>query len=116
GSLSADLSSLPAGSDAAFTAEPGDSVGTLTWTPTYADAGGYSVRFTAANALSGSATTLISVGNLDRAPTAGAPATAPGVGPAPRPSARRRPHRSTCWTPSPSRFGPRTRPARRSPR
>jgi parallel beta-helix repeat protein len=75
-SLGADLSSLPAGNDAVFTPDPGDTTGTLTWTPTYHDAGSYAITFTAANALSGSATTEIVVANVDRAPTVAAPATA----------------------------------------
>src|SRR5262249_20887343 len=68
-SLTADLSALPAGNDAVFTVGPGDTTGTLAWTPTYQDSGSYSIHFTAANARSGAATTLISVSNVDRAPT-----------------------------------------------
>src|SRR5262249_62418815 len=79
--LTADLSGLPSGHHAVFAAGPGDTTGTLVWTPTYDDAGSYSVRFTASNALSGSATIVISVGNVDRSPVVAAPAgasTSPG--------------------------------------
>src|SRR5204862_3212379 len=61
-SLPASLVGLPAG--ASFTAGPGNTTGTLTWTPDYRAAGSYNVRFTAANALSGSATTAIDVSNV----------------------------------------------------
>jgi parallel beta-helix repeat protein len=71
--LTADLSHLPAG--AKFTAGPGDTTGTLIWTPGYSDAGKYAVTFTAANALSGSATTAIIVNHVDRAPVVTAPDT-----------------------------------------
>ena len=37
---------------------------------------GYTVTFTASNALSGSASTSITVGNVDRSPVVTAPATA----------------------------------------
>src|SRR5207247_963506 len=60
-SLTADLSGLPAGNNAVFTPGPGNTAGTLTWTPTYNDAGSYTVTFTAANALSGSAGTVLRV-------------------------------------------------------
>ena len=71
--LTANLSGLPAGHNATFVAGPGNASGTLTWTPTYADSGSYSVSFTVANAMNGSGTTLIHVANLDRAPTVSAP-------------------------------------------
>ena len=64
-------SGVPAG--AVFTPGSGNTTGTLTWTPNYSQAGTYSVTFTAANALSSSATTVITVNNLDRAPTVSAP-------------------------------------------
>ena len=69
-------SGLPAG--ATFTAGSGNTSGTLTWTPTFAQAGSYEIVFTAANALAGSSTTTISVTNVDRAPVATAPATVSG--------------------------------------
>src|SRR5207249_2344660 len=77
-SLTADLSGLPAGNNAVFTPGPGNTSGALTWTPTYNDAGSYTVRFTAANALSGSAATVITVSNVDRAPVVSAPASVIG--------------------------------------
>src|SRR5262249_3688874 len=65
---------LPAG--ASFTPGPGDSSGIMTWTPGFDAAGVYTVTFTAANALSGTASTTIMVKNVDRAPAIAAPATA----------------------------------------
>ena len=70
-------SGLPAG--ATFTAGPGNTTGTLSWTPGFDQAGSYTVTFTAANALNGGASTAITVSNVDRAPVASAPATAAGV-------------------------------------
>jgi PKD repeat protein len=67
---------LPAG--ATFTAGVGNTSGTFSWTPSFTQAGSYSVTFTATNALSGSATTAITVTNVDRAPVVTAPATASG--------------------------------------
>jgi parallel beta-helix repeat protein len=69
-------SGLPAG--ATFTAGAGNTSGTLSWTPTFAQAGSYEIVFTAANALAGSSTTTITVTNVDRAPVATAPATMSG--------------------------------------
>jgi parallel beta-helix repeat protein len=71
-SLSA--TALPAG--ATFTAAADKRSGTLSWTPTFTQAGSYTVTFTASNALSGSATTAITVTNVDRAPVVTAPPTA----------------------------------------
>jgi hypothetical protein len=79
-SLSARLTGLPAGNNAVFTPGPGDTTGTLTWTPTYADSGSYAVTFVASNDLEGLATTVITVSNVDRAPAVTAPATAPAAG------------------------------------
>ncbi len=76
-SLTADLSALPAGSDAAFSADETHTLGTLTWTPTYADGGrAYPVTFRAANRRLASRTTWIVVANLDRPPVVQAPAAA----------------------------------------
>src|SRR6185503_15684166 len=78
-SLDAQLGGLPAGSNAHFTPNAGHTSGTLTWTPTFNDAPGpYNVTFSAANTLSGSAVTSISVDNVDRAPLVAAPATVTG--------------------------------------
>ena len=68
---------LPVG--ASFTAGAGNTSGTLRWTPTFDQAGVYGVTFRAANALSDSATTTITVRNVDRAPVVTAPATAGGA-------------------------------------
>src|SRR5439155_1151864 len=53
--------------------------GTLSWTPSFSDAGSYTVTFTAANALSGSASTRITVNNVDRAPVVSAPVEVSGA-------------------------------------
>jgi hypothetical protein len=65
-------SGLPSG--ATFTPNGSNTSGTLDWTPGFSQSGSYTVTFTASNALSGSATTEITVSNLDRAPVVGAPA------------------------------------------
>jgi hypothetical protein len=46
-SLSADLSSLPAGHNAVFTPGPGNQSGTVTWQPTTADHGDFPITFSA---------------------------------------------------------------------
>lgn len=69
-------SGLPAG--ATFTANGANTSGAFAWTPDYSQAGSYPVVFTASNALSGSATTTISVANVDLAPVVTAPATVAG--------------------------------------
>lgn len=76
-SLTASGTAMTAG--AAFTAGVGNTSGTLSWTPTFTNAGAYSATFTAQNALSGSAATAISVGGCDRPPVVTAPATASGT-------------------------------------
>jgi sugar lactone lactonase YvrE len=65
-SLTAAGTAITAG--AVFTAGAGKTTGTLTWTPTYTQAGSYSVTFTASNALSGSATTAITIANTNLPP------------------------------------------------
>ena len=63
-SLMADLSALPAGNNAVFTAGVGNTSGTLTWTPAAGDARPktpYGVSFTASNALSGTSISAITV-------------------------------------------------------
>ena len=67
-------SPLPAG--ATFTANASNTSGTLAWTPDFTQAGSYAVTFTASNALSGSATTAITVADTDRVPAVSAPASA----------------------------------------
>ncbi len=69
-------SGLPPG--ATFSTGPGDTTGTLNWTPGYTQAGNYTVTFRASNVISGTATTAITVTNVDRAPAVSAPATAAG--------------------------------------
>src|SRR5439155_14429502 len=84
GSLVADLSSLPPGNDATFTPDPSNTSGSLTWTPDLADAGrSYPVTFTASNALSGSAVTIISVTRPNHPPLAALSVT-PAAALAPR--------------------------------
>ena len=71
-------SSLPAG--ATFTTNEARTSGTLNWTPGYDAAGGsYSVTFTAANALSATTSTLLTVGDVDRSPVVSAPAMRSGA-------------------------------------
>jgi hypothetical protein len=72
-SLTADLSGLPAGNNARFTAGTGNTSGTFTWTPSYTSAGTYTVTFRASNALTGTTSTRITVNNVDRAPVVSAP-------------------------------------------
>ncbi|MGE5188758.1 MAG: FG-GAP-like repeat-containing protein, partial [Gemmatimonadota bacterium] len=60
-SLTADLSSFPQSGDAAFTAGPGNTSGTFTWTPAAGDSGDYGVTFYAKNQLVGNAGTVIHV-------------------------------------------------------
>jgi len=62
------LTAMPLPPGAAFTPNGSNTVGALTWTPTYGDAGTYDVTFTASNSLLGRATTRISVTNTDRPP------------------------------------------------
>ncbi len=80
-SLTADLGGLPPGNNAVFNSNASHTAGTLTWTPTFNDSRNapYNVTFTATNAISGRATTAITVTNVDRAPSAAAPATASGA-------------------------------------
>ncbi|MGE5179965.1 MAG: putative Ig domain-containing protein [Bacteroidota bacterium] len=67
--------SLPSG--ATFTANASNTSGTFTWTPTSGQTGDFNVVFTAANALSGSATTHIHVAaaGTNTPPVVTAPAT-----------------------------------------
>jgi len=73
---------MPAGNNAVFTPGQGNTSGTLTWTPAVGDTGKYGVTFTAANALSGSATTTITVTPPNQSPIAVLTAT-PATGNAP---------------------------------
>ena len=77
-SLTADLSHLPSYNTAAFTAAPDGQSGTLTWTPTLEEAGQYFATFTAGDPLLGSASTVITIANLNQAPSLVAPPTASG--------------------------------------
>src|SRR5207244_2304846 len=74
---SLDATGLPGGAN--FTPDPGDTTGTFSWTPSFSQAGAYTVTFTAANALSGSGSTALTITNLDRAPVVIAPSTASAV-------------------------------------
>ena len=60
-SLTADLTGLPAGNNAVFTAGSPWTSGSFSWTPTANDSGDYSVTFTATNFLPGTHTTEIRV-------------------------------------------------------
>jgi len=61
---------LPVG--ATFSSNAAHTVGTLTWTPDFTQAGMYPLTFTASNVRTGLATTLIIVTNLNRTPVADA--------------------------------------------
>jgi len=69
-SLTANLSGLPAGHTAVFTAGPNNTTGVLTWTPTLAQAGAYNVYFSGTNALVGADTTRITVVQNNQPPVA----------------------------------------------
>jgi parallel beta-helix repeat protein len=75
-SLTADLSGLPPGHGAVFTPGPGNTSGTLAWTPGFTHSGTYAVRFMAGNAQADTATTWIVVADVDRAPVVVSPAGA----------------------------------------
>src|SRR5205814_1623070 len=72
-SLTADLSGLPAGHNAAFTSNASHNGGTLSWQPGFGDAGTYTVSFRAANTAVGATTTTVTIANADRAPQVSAP-------------------------------------------
>lgn len=75
--LTASGTAVTAG--AAFAKNAANTSGTLSWTPNFTQAGSYSATFTATNALSGSATTAVTVTNTNRAPVVTAPASASGA-------------------------------------
>jgi PKD domain-containing protein/VCBS repeat protein/flagellar hook capping protein FlgD len=70
--LRADVSGLPLGSDATLALNGANTAGVFTWRPTFADArpAPYPVLFIASNALADTATTYITVTNVNRAPQA----------------------------------------------
>jgi hypothetical protein len=74
--LTATGTAIAAG--ATFVKNASNTSGTLTWTPSFTQAGSYAVTFTASNTLSGSATTDITVMGVDRAPVVTAPASVTG--------------------------------------
>ena len=76
-SLTASGTAITAGGT--FTSNATHTAGTFAWTAGFGQGGSYSAVFTAANALSGSATTSITVCACDRAPVVTAPATASGL-------------------------------------
>jgi len=73
-SLTADFSGLPIGNNATFTPEASNTAGVFRWRPGFQDSRPtpYAVTFTAANVRSASATTKITVTDINRAPTANA--------------------------------------------
>ena len=80
GDLLTDLSAedLPPG--AVFTAEPSHARGTLTWTPSFEQAGFYFIQFYATSSfLRGTAHTFLDVLNTDRPPKVQVPATVQGI-------------------------------------
>ncbi len=76
--LTASFSPVPPGGAPVLVAGPGNSAGTLTWTPAFADSGSYLVTFTGSNATPGSATLALVVRNVDRAPVVTSPPAFPG--------------------------------------
>jgi parallel beta-helix repeat protein len=82
GSLTVDLTTLPAGHTATFTPAADAKSGVFNWTPAPNDTGHYALAFTAANALGGSATTVLTVTPPNQAPSA-ALAVTPRTGNAP---------------------------------
>jgi chitodextrinase len=74
-SLTASGTAITAG--ATFTANASNTPGTFDWTHA-GPAGSYSVTFTASNALTGSATTSVTVAGVNQDPVVTAPATASG--------------------------------------
>jgi PKD repeat protein/phosphatidylglycerophosphate synthase len=76
--LSASFSPVPPGGAPAMVPGPGNTSGTLLWTPTFADSGSYAVTISASNAVTGSTTLTLIVRNLDRAPVVTAPSAFPG--------------------------------------
>ncbi|HYJ33753.1 MAG TPA: putative Ig domain-containing protein [Candidatus Binatia bacterium] len=78
GDAIASLTGAPLPSGATFTANATNTAGTFSWTPSATQSGTYSVTFTASNALSGSATTAITVNNVDAAPIVTAPLSQSG--------------------------------------
>ena len=71
-SLTADLSRLPPEDGATFQADPGDTSGTMSWTPDADDTSTYVVVFHAQNSLSATASTVLRVpGTLDSSTLAG---------------------------------------------
>jgi hypothetical protein len=80
-SLTPDFRGLPVGNDAALTGGP--SSATLTWHPTFADAGTYTVRLTASNDRSATFEMIVHVTNVNRAPVADAGGPYAGVAPLP---------------------------------
>jgi hypothetical protein len=76
GSLVADLTGL---TGAVFTPDAGDTSGTFSWTPGFADSGVYQVIFTASNLAEGRDTTVITVNPVDRAPVVETPGTVQGT-------------------------------------
>lgn len=79
GNAIASLTASPLPLGATFAAAPGNASGDFDWTPGFAQSGSYTVVFTAANALSGSAATSLEVTEQNRAPIADADGPYSGV-------------------------------------
>jgi PKD repeat protein len=75
GDAVASLSAAPLLAGSFFTAAPDNLSGAFAWTPDYTQAGTYTVVFTASNALSGTASTVITVNGVSQCPAVSAPAT-----------------------------------------
>jgi PKD repeat protein len=76
--LSLTAASSPPTPGSTFTANAANTSGTFSWTPSFTAAGLYTVTFTASNALSGSAATAVTVGQLHRPPVVTAPSNVTG--------------------------------------
>jgi PKD repeat protein len=75
GDAIASLTAAPLPAGASFTPDGTNASGTFSWTPDNAQAGSHTVTFTASNALTGTAATVITVTNLNNTPVVTAPAT-----------------------------------------
>ncbi len=73
GGAIASLTAAPLPQGATFVTNPENTSGVLSWTPSFSQEGSYSVTFTAANLLTGSATTQITVAHSNQIPALTAP-------------------------------------------
>jgi len=99
--LTADLSALPPGNDAAFEADSGGGTGTLDWIPRPEDAGTWPVTFRAQNEVAGTTTTMLRVLPPPPIPAPGPfGLTLSSVGPNPATSSFRVNYSLESWAPA----------------